>query len=694
MLLIGFLLREFKNHKNQKAVILFLEKEGVECYKTYPEWLSAFPESVKGYFAYNLDIYLNSDLLINSSDSENIFIKKEVIEKLSELKHVREVQFWSGGFFFSIDTKIEKATILLFKSFAAYDGLETLQYSSDFVSENQLGELSKIKSLKRLEIESSEVPKNIFQNLSSLSNLKFLKIDTPSRFYEGDLQYLSKLASLEILLLGVDETKQDNYDSGYQCFPEVGSLIPSLKKLKYLGTSIDLQKFDFSKFPSLLWFHNSNLTADAKTLHKLGNFFNRDPKQLIEFLKKNELSSVELTVGYDVSDNEIKDLNKLTFLKSLIFQNPDLDFAKVEWEKFTNLQHLEFPLGISLVELLPQLKKVKKLNFLKGAGSDFTYEHFSELKKSCTEIDSFYHIDSRKDEKKYDSNNIEFLTDFLGNDFFTVEDLKLNEDKSLTQIQLKVDKLTPEMVAALDEYKSLNDLFVECNAGIESLNAMQDKDRLSTLTMSFKKMPEMPLEKFSKMETLSIFLEFETGHLSKLFSSKSFPVLNGLNIQNYRGGILNISNLDNLNNLKNLQLLFGYFFTSKIIKLENLETLTVLGRSNIENIKTGENFLNINTNNLEVYTSDQIKKLINLDSGLEYLDLTKVIDPENIVIHDLAKFQNLQYLKLPPLNKDKSEIINLVNSLPKFKYLVIRNTGLRRDDFSKAILEEIDIQYD
>ena len=686
----SFLFYKFKEQKEQREILEFLSKEGINHRFNYSEWTDFLPEKYREYLGYSIEIQvIHESILKMGLDEPELDL--EVLQNLSKLKNVSKV-IYSGRDNFMRDRLIETVGGQFLKSICEYSKLKNLELNLDFIRESHAEKLGQIKSLESLTISSDEVPENLLQNISNLTNLKNLRIDTYSSFNQENINSLKSLQKLEILFLGKYLFGYSDYESGYYSFHKIDKYLPPLKKLKYLGTSIDHRNFDLSKFPSLIWYRNSNIVADAQIIQKLGEAHKNQTKEFDDLRLLPEYYYAGLEVGYDVKSNDLAFLNKLTFLESLIFQNPNLDYGKVQWEKFTNLKSLEFPMGVSLVDLLPHLKKLKSLEYLKGAGKDFTFEHFSKISQNNKHLKHFYLTDSRIDETKYEENGVKFQTDFLGNKFYSSIDLQTFEDKKLGQIKLKVDIISPEVIRGLDDFSNLHDLTIECNSGLENLNQLKYKNQLKSLTIKFKMLPKVPLKDFKNLHTLSCDFNFKVSKLEKVLLGKTFTNLSFLILTVNVPKVLTIDEIGNIPYLNFLRLFAGNFVAQSNIKLPRLELFSAAVKCNIENLTFSKNLNGMELNGLQLYTAEQLLTLNNHPDLVENLNLSYLLDPEKVDIKDLNRFKNLKLLSLPPKSITKDEIKELVNSLPKLSQLHIRNTGLRREDIPEK--EGLHISYE
>ena len=259
-------------------------------------------------------------------------------------------------------------------------------------------------------------------------------------------------------------------------------------------------------------------------------------------------------------------------------------------------------------------------------------------------------------------------------------------------IKLKLDKLNSEIVRELGHFTELQDLKIECNEGLELLNLLRTKDQLDRLDVTFKVEPKQALNNFTKLKQLHCNYEYETSRLDKLIDAKTFPELKEIYIENPLDIPLRIDSLQDLVSLEKVALNLGDQIVKNKISLKNVKYFSTNYKCSIENIEFSSKLEIFDFAGFTPTSSEQVKCLYNHAHIVEHLNLSYLLDPENIDINDLSKFKNLNVLRLPPKSISKAEIKELANSLPKLNQLHIRNTGLRRGDIPEK--EDLHISYE
>lgn len=676
--------------QKQQELINTLNSSGIMLEKTYPEWSVKLPDIIKNFIGYNLnlDIYID-DLKVYLDDKE--ISNSELIKKISNLEGVNSLYYSSRGTS-DFDSDNVNISLNFLDAISRCSTIKELDLHVDNLTSAHAKAIGNIRTLKSLRIFSSATSKDIIFQLSRLEDLSFLKIETSSRFYKNDLENLKKLEGLEILLLGVDHTNLDSSYSGYYNFYNVENILPPLKNLKYLGTTLDVNEVDFTKFPSLFWFNNSDIKTDSKTLKKLADKFGGKGQGIIKYLNKNDFNLNRLTVDYSVTDVDLDSLNLLNFLNSLTFQNPDLDFGRINWSNFKNLNELELPVGISIKELMPYLKQLKKLKYIKGSGSDFTFESYKELKTAGIFLEGIYLIDNRTDEAEYEKEGINFQSNLLGDEFFSINDLKNFPDKNLSVVNLVVDKISPGIIDALNEYKHLDSLYIKCNRGVENLNNLDSRSSIKHLEIAFYKLPSSPLKGFKRLERLNVRYRFETGNLSQFVETGGLPLLKSLNLESDTERSISLDGIELLSQLTVLSLSNGDFTCRKVISLKELEVLIISGTCDIDKFILGKKLEIFDIKEMEITNSSQFKQLLPYANYIDTLNLKNILDFELFDLQDLHKFRNLDYLSLPPKPISINEYKDLISKLKKLNYVKIANTGLTVEDTVE--LQLLNVSYD
>ncbi len=396
--------------------------------------------------------------------------------------------------------------------------------------------------------------------------------------------------------------------------------------------------------------------------------------------------------GQNITDtNEIKNLDKLTYLEKLFLQN----------NKISEIKDLNLLINLKVLYL-----SGNKISEIKGLDNLVNLEH---LYLNDNEI---YKIEGLANCKNLKSLNLE------GNHMNKIQNLDINI--KLETLFLGNNKISE--ISGLKNLIELKYLGLENNQNISKIEGLENLDNLGTLGLENTKIPTELIEKLGGLNTeipsrvaypLNFVLYCRAEYIEYedqlIFINQNRLNLSGYNISNLHDlkhlekvdkvEHLNlvdnyIKKLNNLDYFVNLKTLWGSF--NEIEKIENLDHLKKLEELSLNNNKITDSSglrplislrkLNLKENNIK--NISEIKYLenlveLNLSGNTEISDFSEILNLPSLKILILEKMDlntipnfNLKNLKELYINDNKIVEIPKVY-LPKLKFLDLGNNQLK-----------------
>ncbi|EFC40240.1 FBOX domain-containing protein [Naegleria gruberi] len=296
--------------------------------------------------------------------------------------------FWNfcdDGLFFGMErAEFCEIGLGVMECFPYFENLQVLKLKKSLLSDDNSYYVSKLKGLKRLEIDHCVLEPKVFSYISQIQSLKELQLD--KNYYNGELKNLTRLKHLKLLELVNCELELKDIN----LLLEFGSLSHLNLELNKIG-NLHAECISNMRTLTFLGLNNTNITILSLEVLYLG--FNEIDAEGVEYLVK--MKTLKTLI---LNDNPIGQLgavliSKLTNLRELNLTNTCMNDKGVEYiSKMASLRDLQIGTNHMITKLgalyLSQMKNLQRLSVPATSINDQGVEFLVNL-------DSLQYLDAR-----------------------------------------------------------------------------------------------------------------------------------------------------------------------------------------------------------------------------------------------------------------------------------------------------------